>query len=44
MIRQKKPRDYFEDNEKYTNEKFPLHDDMSDFRPYDLKRTQALPA
>ena len=43
MIRQKKPRDYFEVNEKY-NEKMPLHDAMNTHRPYDLNRSQALPA
>ena len=43
MIKQKKRLDYFEENEKYA-EKVPLHDAMNDHRPYDLNRSQALPA
>ncbi len=43
MIRQKKHQDYFDANEKY-DEKIPLHDTMNSHRPYDLKRSQALPA
>jgi hypothetical protein len=43
MIRQKKPRDYFDVNEKY-DEKMPLHDAMNNHRTHDLKRSQALPA
>ena len=43
MIRQKKRQDYFDANEKY-DEKLPLHDAMTNHRPYDLKRSQALPA
>jgi hypothetical protein len=44
MIRQKRPQNYFDDNEKNINEKLPLYDDMSIIRPYDLNRHQALPA
>ena len=43
MIRQKKRQDYFDANEKY-NEKLPLYDALNTDRPYDLKRSQALPA
>jgi hypothetical protein len=43
MIRQKRPN-YFDDNEKTINEKLPLYDDMTNIRPYDLNRHQALPA
>ena len=43
MIRQRKRQDYFQDNEKY-DEKIPLQDAMTNHRPYDLKRSQALPA